>query len=266
MTSERGNSNAERIDRGMRADRGVSEVVGFILMFSVVLLSVIAVYTAGMSALLEISDHAEVNSATDAMEALAVSFQQIGRSDGVGRSNEIRLNGGQISVEEGSTFEVDIEVSDGPDPPPTNVTTGAIHIDIERNRVSYAGGAVFRVERGGSVMTHAPAITCDEEQAIVSLIVIRANGNVTAVDRVGSVVVNSREVSSALLYPGGVSGTYQPAGNATTVTIKIESSPNADEWGKFLTSNGWTKSGSTTYTCSTDHVIFRKVVLSVWFS
>ncbi|WP_313690854.1 DUF7289 family protein [Halorarum halobium] len=250
---------------GSGTDRGVSEAVGFVLTFSVILLSVGTVYAAGSGALLDISGHAEVNSAQDAMEALAVTFEQIGRSDGENRANEIRLNGGEIAVAGGSTFEVDVAVADGPDPPATTVTTGSVRIGVDDSRIEYQSGAVFRGREDGAVMTHEPSVICDPDRAVVSLIAVAPAGNVTAVGFDGSVVVSSAESDSSLLFPTATGGTYQRAANATAVELAVTSSPYADEWGEYLTGNGWTKSGST-YTCTADRVFVRLLVLDVGFS
>ena len=78
--------------------RGVSEIVGFILVFSLVLGTITLVYASGLSGLDDTRDAERITNAERAFDVLANNFQQMGRGEAPNRATEIKLAEAQLSV------------------------------------------------------------------------------------------------------------------------------------------------------------------------
>lgn len=249
----RGVSNARSDER----NRGVSHIVGFVLVFAVVMASIGALYASGVGSLDQVRDREQVNNAERGMVALAQNFDAIHRGRAPGRAGEIRLSGGTLSVNDSSEFR--LEVSHGGTVVQHDVGIGSLVYSYEDSTVRYETGAVFRGSEG-SYMARQPAFECSPDRAIVSTITLRRGSGSAAVTKDGTVVLVGRKARTALLYPQSV--TPQDSDTNTVVTFEVVSSPNEDAWGRYLTDHGWTKTGGA-YECQTSRAYVRRTIIDV---
>jgi hypothetical protein len=219
-----------------------------------IILSVGLVYTVGFGALEQVRDGERANSAERTLEGLAATYENLQRGDPA-RASEIRLSGGRLGVNNDTemTFEVD---AGGTTVTETRHPRSLVYTSAD-TRISYVGGAVFRSENGGTVIVHAPRMSCTADRAIVSIPTL--NGSAT-VGGDSSAVLKARLNETELLYPPDQ--TTLPS-DATQVSIDI-TSPDAQGWDRYLTGAGWSKSGST-YTCTTDKVVVRNARIDLSF-
>lgn len=160
------------------ADRGVSEVVAFVLVFGIIMGSVAVVYAFGLPAMLSYQESEQVQNAERAYTALAENFNDVLRYDGiVERSSEVTLREGSLSTpQETTTLDIDgLGDEDGWDS--DTVELGALVYSYDDAIIAYEGGGVFRGEADddGSVPIRQPKISCTGEQGIVSLVQIDAD-------------------------------------------------------------------------------------------
>lgn len=147
----------------MTGDRAVSEVLGFILVFAVIVSSIGIVYGLGFPAVDEYRYGEQSNSAERAFEALAVGIDDLQRDRGPNRAMDINLGDRSLSIDHGPTL---------------NVTAGGEHAtasgtlvygDGEQTEIAYASGAVIR-EDDVSYVVREPRFRCADEHAMVSLV------------------------------------------------------------------------------------------------
>ncbi|SEH12236.1 hypothetical protein SAMN04487967_0716 [Natronorubrum sediminis] len=162
-------------------DRGVSEVLGFILVFSIIFLSVGLLYTVGFQAMNDYQETEQLNNAERAMESLTDNFNDVLRYGGVNdRYGELTMREGTIAVDEGGTT-VNIEVGDngesieerdndlfnayGED---GTIDLGEFSYTAHGDTIAYEGGGLVRADEDRSEWStdlKQPQIRCEEGSA-----------------------------------------------------------------------------------------------------
>ena len=82
----------------IRNHRAVSEIIGFVLVFSLILGTITIVYVGGLSGLDDARNAERVNNAERAFDVMANNFQQMGRGDAPNRATEIKLADAQLTT------------------------------------------------------------------------------------------------------------------------------------------------------------------------
>ncbi len=241
-------------------DRAVSEVLGFVFVFSMIITSVGLLYVSGVGSLSDVRDVEQSKNAERAMTALATTFDDLQRNRAPAHAGEIRLVGGTIRVDRTTKFRVAVEQTS-----PSAVTVnrtfgqGALVYTVNDRVVRYESGAVFSGRESGSVLLRRPAFDCTPDRAIVSAIAVSRTGDTSSVSKQGSVLVVGRKTNTELLFPLG--GAEQDGTQATTVRIRASPSPNSAAWHRYFESNGWTKNGSW-YECPTSRAFVRETTVA----
>lgn len=210
-----------------RDRRGVSETVGFVLVFSLVLLTVGTVFTIGYGGLQDARDAERINNAERAFDVLVDNIGDITARGAPSRGTEIRL----------------AEASIGPGPPTllnvsgyneTNATlfsTGNYSLDpivyeASDTRIRYAGGAVTRIQPDGSLLLQEPNYVISEKRVIIPVVQLSVEDRTIAGSR--TVLVRAeRRIRNVEVDDSGVD----------RLTIAL-SSPAADRWAAYLEGEG----------------------------
>ncbi|ADB59846.1 hypothetical protein Htur_0952 [Haloterrigena turkmenica DSM 5511] len=185
-----------RVDSTLRVglgadDRGISEVVAFILTFAIILGSVGLLYTTAFGAMMDYQENEQETNAVRAMDSLTDNFNDVLRSNGVNqRYGELSLRDGRITTGNGGTA-LNISIN-GSDPIGTDggdqrfagygdgVTAElgefAYESDDDDDTIAYEGGGLVRGDETGSVVLREPRLRCNPEQntAIISLVTVSA--------------------------------------------------------------------------------------------
>ena len=247
----------------MTDERGVSEVLGFIFIFAIIVSSVGILYVSGVGSLTAARNAEQTRNAQRAFSALATTFDDLQRGRAPARAGEVRLSGGSLSVENETTLRVAVNQT-SPSAIELNRTLshGSLVYSYDGKVVQYEAGAVFTRRDGGSITVRPPAFSCSPDRAFVSAISVERSGNTTAVSKQGSVLVVGRTGSTQLVFP--TNATPQDGTRATTVTVSVVSSPNGAAWRRYFEANGWQKSASG-YECHTRRTFVREttVVFSI---
>lgn len=156
-------------------DRGVSEVLGFVLVFSLIVTTVGIVYVGGMSGLTDTRDTERINNAERAFDVLADNFQQLGRAEAPSRATEIRIAGGQLSTSRNYPL-----VTNRTDDPDGETKLNPVSIEYSTGgskRIVYELGAVIRTSgEGAGVMLREPDLIFDEDRTVLRYIEPRGSG------------------------------------------------------------------------------------------
>lgn len=155
----------------IRDRRGVSETVGFVLVFSLVLLTVGAVFTVGYGGLQDVRDAERVNNAQRAFDVLASNVRDITAHGAPSRGTEIRLAEASIGPGTPPSLNVSgydsggtLQFSTG------NDSLGAVVYEADGTKIRYAAGAVTRVQPGGSVMLVEPNFVISERRVVLPVV------------------------------------------------------------------------------------------------
>ncbi|MFC4986617.1 MULTISPECIES: DUF7289 family protein [Saliphagus] len=234
---------------GQDEDRGVSEVVGFILVFAVVIISVGLLYTTAFQSMHSYQEGEQVKSAAQGMEALASNFNDVLRQGGTDqRSGELTLRDGTVRTDgSGGSLTVDID-SDGYD---ETVSLGKLTYQYGSSTIAYEGGGVFQGvedEPDRSAVTSQPALACGDDRAVVS--VLSLDGDERSIQASGTQRFTLVEQSVESRTFTGVNG----------VSLAVSGSAHQGGWDAALDRNGW-NNGS----CTASTVVVRIVRATVEF-
>lgn len=238
-------------------ERGLSELIGYVLAFSIVVASVGAVYAGGLGAAIEYQQDERETNAERAFVALAESLNDLQRGDAPARNGEIRLAEGTLSMEDGPRLTVSVDPGSG-DVEVYNESVGALAYAVGETRVAYLLGGVVREDDGAGSIAAAPPLACTEERALVSFVTLTAGDANTRAGQ-GSVLIEARRGFTRVLAPS-----EDTVANASVDSVTISIDENSEAWERHLTEAGWTASGGE-LTCETDRVVVRRTGVRIDF-
>ncbi len=205
----------------MRDDRAVNEVIGFVLVFSLVLTTVSLVYGAGFAGLESARDVERVNNAERAFDVLANNFQQMGRGEAPNRATEIKLADAQLTTTAGREMTINATGMNA-----TGAESVAIRYDAPGDTsIVYEHGAVIRTDGDGAVMRREPDFIFEDGNVVVRFIEPRGS-NQGVGGSTSTVLVRAERLKSDVL-----------ANRDTTsnVTVRLETRPDrAGVWEEYL--------------------------------
>ncbi|MGM0388343.1 MAG: type IV pilus modification PilV family protein [Natrinema limicola] len=244
--------------KGQTDDRGVSEVLGFILVFAIILGSVTLLSMTGFQAMQDYQEGEQLRNAERAMEAFAENANDVMRYDGIDtRRGELSLQEGTVRTSDGGTkLNITIQKTGGStvDIPEDEFssygTGGAVNIGeftyiVDDDRIAYEGGGVVRGDDSGSVFLKQPQLRCntDDEMAVISLVTISADNQ--SIQSSGQVGFTISEVDN----PGRTSNVYT---DVDDVSIDVQDSPNEHAWNRTLGHGDWERKDGTKGKCNLD--------------
>lgn len=197
----------EAVGRGSD-ERGVSDLIGFVLVFALIAAVVSIVSLAGLTALEDARDAQQTDNAELAMEVLSDNVADITERGAPSRATEISLSDASLTLAD----PIQIEVRDPTGPPEESFLTAQtfnvrpIVYDDGDTELVYVMGAIFRAERRGGTVVQpwSPVVSADrmlvqvvstgsatDELQLIesSTVLVRANGNqrvVAAADETGA--------------------------------------------------------------------------------
>lgn len=150
-----------------RADeRAVSEVVGFVLVFSLVVGTIALVYVTGFAGLTDTRDVEQVNNAERAFDVLADGFDKLARGEAPNRATEIKLADAQLTL--GNLKQGAVTDSDGTMVAEIPQHRPIVYTAPSGSEVVYEHGAVIRVDDGGAAtMRREPDFIIGEERTVI---------------------------------------------------------------------------------------------------
>ena len=184
----------------MRDDRAVNEVVGFVLVFSMVLTTVSLVYAAGFTGLDSTRDVERVNNAERAFDVLANNFQQMGRGEAPNRATEIKLADAQLTTTANRNVTVNASGMNA-----TGADSTAIRYDTTGDtNIVYEHGAVIRNDSDSAVMRREPDFIFEDDNVVVRFIELEGSDQGVG-GSVSTVLVRAERDTSKVLVNNGSS-------------------------------------------------------------
>lgn len=226
--------------------RGVSDVIGYVLVFSLVVVIIGILFISGFAGIEDSRQAEQLRNAERAFDVLADNINDIHQQDAPSRATEVKLSESQLSLRDSSRAVVSIE---GAGTPQVSVPLTSIVYSpsVGASSVVYESGVVFRMDRGSGVMNDdAPYLFLDEggvRTAILPVLQTRSAGSTSVggettvlvrTERTARSVVESRiDASSPTDDDGDGNG-----GSGFEFTFKVETTPDrASIWLDYLESN-----------------------------
>lgn len=231
------------------ADRGVSEVVGFVLVFALVALVVGVVSVMGFGGLQDVRNAERVDNAERAFDVLADNVEDLHRGNAPNRATEFRLY--EATLELGSPTDVSVEWLNNDTDDTNQVPEFGADVSplvyTPRSETSssivYSGGAVIREDGSGAVILDEPPFTFDDnggvKTAVIPIIDTRSPNREYAVGTSTVLIRTERvgnEVLAARTDPSAASSDVDSDGNPEyEVRITLTTTPTrAEAWVRYL--------------------------------
>ncbi|WP_380679762.1 DUF7289 family protein [Salinigranum sp. GCM10025319] len=203
------------IPRG--ADRGVSDTLGFVFVFTLILSVVGVTFALGYGGLQDTRDFERLNNAERAFDVMADNFDDMVRRGAPSRATEVKVADAQLRVAEPTTVNVSVTNESGvtesyqfePEP---------IVYEAGDGRIVYVAGAVFREDTGGAVVVRHSELNLNESRVMIPIVTTRGTGETTAIGGTRTVLVRAQS-------PGGQRESFGVSTARTTgqhdVTVNI---------------------------------------------
>ena len=148
-----GGSLSGETDGGfLSADRGVSETVGFVLVFALITSAIAVTFTVGLGGLEDAQLAERDNNVERAFDVLHDNFNDLSRDGVPSRATELRLGGGELVYDGDSEFRFG-----GPGISEGFSQGGSLtYYGAGGTRIVYENGAVFRMNGDNGVMIKEP--------------------------------------------------------------------------------------------------------------
>ena len=261
-----GQSHSER-ESLQNSERALSDLVGFVLAFAVIVTAVGLVSTFGMDSL-EDAREAELAKNTErSFVLLGQNFDELENGQAVRRTSEIELRSGSLSVRNSTNITLEIE-RPSDDNFERTFTPRSLQYRIGGEAIAYENGATFRGGLGtnASVMELEPGFICGDDYAVVSIVEItQTNRSISG----GVARVSGTRVRSELLYPRNRTGNIDTATDGTRLDVTVDS-PFSGGWRQYFirAGNGWDHPNpdKNTYTCDVDSsgsIYLKRTVIEI---
>jgi FlaG/FlaF family flagellin (archaellin) len=144
--------------RSRASERGVSDVIGFVLVFALITSTVAIVYTFGFTGLENAREEEQLSNAERVFDILADNVADLQQRGAPSRATELKLSDATLGY--GSETSLTVEVTNMPSPAPTYSTNldPIVYAPTDSSvRLVYENGAVFRERQGrGGVVLERP--------------------------------------------------------------------------------------------------------------
>ena len=148
--------------------RGVSDLIGFVLIFSLIVAVVGIVSLAGLTSLEGARDAQQTNNAERAMEVLSDNMADLTDRGAPSRATEVSLSDASMYMGD----EMTVTVNDTQETllPGRVFKLSPIVYEDNNAKLVYVNGAVFRVERDGGVVLKSWDAVLDENRTMIPII------------------------------------------------------------------------------------------------
>jgi len=241
-------------------ERAQSEILGFPLVFGLVLATMSAITVVGLSGLQDVRDAERAANADRAFDILADNIDDIVHGGATSQKTEISLSDSRLYFED----PVEVTVSGQSVADPTRnftfsyATRPIVLEPTADRRIVYTAGVTFREDRSGAVMQGSPPFVLTPEQSVVQIVQTRSVGRPSAVAGSSTVRVRTQRARTDPLRVEDT--TYN-------LTIDVDS-PRATAWARHLDDISGMDcttpaGGSVSCSITTDHVSVSVVRVDV---
>jgi hypothetical protein len=249
-------------------DRALSDLVGFVLAFAVIVTAVGLVSTFGMDALEDARESELAKNTERSFVLLGQNFDELENGQAARRTSEIELRSGSLGVRNSTTIGLEIK-RPSDDNFERTFAPRSLQYRIDGEAIAYENGATFRGNIGvnASVIELEPGLVCGDDYAVVSLVEVRQLDGRTISGGVAR--VSGTRVSSELLYPRNRTGGTDTATDGTQLNVTVDSQFSGG-WQQYFTraGNGWKhpEPDEHTYVCEvgdSGSIYLKRTVLEI---
>lgn len=247
------------------ADRGLSDLVGFVVIFGIVLFAASLTLTVGQGQLDQLKENEQIRNAERGMELLGQQFDRIEAGQATVQTGQLQLAEGSLETTNRTRIVIEIQEDNGADRTYTLNGTG-VQYQFEDQLIAYEGGGIFRRAEGAQspgVATITPEFTCTDSRSFVSVVTLNGSFSLGG----GTATVRSELANTSVVYPINRTGTVGTSPSVENVTVRFPGLSGSENGWEFLNeSAGWDRIGPNSYSCANSgnfSAVVRQTVITV---
>ncbi|WP_255196614.1 DUF7289 family protein [Halorarius litoreus] len=220
------------------SERGVSEILGFVLVFSLMAASVASVYVVGFSGLEDSRSAEQINNAERAFDVLDDNVDDLHQDRAPHRATEFKLYNAGMYL--GEPTRITMTITNVGSAPTFGVTTYPLVYDPQDSATElvYTAGASIREDRGGAIFLDEPGLIFRESGGVrtASLPIVQTrSSDEEYASGTGTILVRGTRVVSETLV-SRTTPTVDTGGSPRySVDIVVETTPvRAELWEAYL--------------------------------
>lgn len=265
-----------------RRERAVSDVIGFSLMFGIIIVGVGVVSVGGLDDVLAFGDREEVATGERGMEAAASTLDKLNQQADMNRSFTLVVGTGNVWMNETNlTFDGADGIADDIGEEGT-IQVNALEHRFNRNpddiSVIYEAGGVYRSD---SIATrYRPSFACktDSDNAILSVVNLTDDGSginvAVGFNRQFAIDPTSIPDESPIAAFAETLTLQADVSDWQTVTrtnlapgeelqIDVSDTSNPAAWAHHLENAGWDEQADSTFACDAETVVIRTTTIDL---
>lgn len=149
----------------MSEDRAVSNVFGYVLLFSVILLSITTTFTFGLDAIEQGQDGTVQESSTQAMGTVGDRIETLRESNTTVRRSQIRTRRGTIGYGEQTRVTVSVDGTEQ-----LQTTFRPLEYQFDGTTLAYEAGAIVRTNADGGTLVDDPPFVFDDDAVVLPIV------------------------------------------------------------------------------------------------
>jgi len=154
----------------MREDRGLSEVIGYTIIFGIVITSVVLLSASGTTTLEDIRDDEQGANAERAFDVVADNMAAVYQRDSPSRATEIDVGNSELFYGDYTTINVSLRESGTVERSYEHELRPVVLRASSDSELVYEAGAVFRTEREGGTMLRDPPLLLSDSRIHVPIV------------------------------------------------------------------------------------------------
>ncbi|WP_255150303.1 DUF7289 family protein [Halorarius halobius] len=216
-------------------DRGISDVIGFVLVFGLVLSTVSVVYVFGIGGLQDTRDLERVNNAERAFDVLANNLADLYERDAPSRATEVKLADADLGF--GTPTVVNVSVTNGGTTNYTRKEIDPLVYTADTATLEYVNGAVIRMDRDSGTTLRRPRtqfiMQAGDRVALFPIIETRAGDGPQRIGGSTTTLIRAQTVTSDVLLAknDSVAGA---ANLDVTLNVTASDTTEAAVWAAYL--------------------------------
>lgn len=202
----------------MTDERALSETLGFLFVFALIVSMAAIVYATGFADLQHTRDFEHANNAERAFDVMGTNMEDIAQRGAPSRGTEVQLENAELYTADPAETNVTVADHDDPDSNDTISTSiEPIVYETEEHRVVYSSGAIFRATGDSENMVREPAFSISDDRVLMPMLRTYTSGG-------GEVSVGSQAVLVRAL-----------SGHSDGIPTVIHAPADADSYDVHLT-------------------------------
>ncbi len=207
----------------MRADRAVTEVLGFVLVIALVTTVIAVVMTTGIAGLEDSQSAEQINNMERGFDVLGHNVDALANREAPSRATELRIAEG--SIEYGTPTVINVTVDGTLIGNLSIVTEPLVYNSASDVQIAYEGGAIIRSQTNHSVMLREPSFAFEDDYWLIGAVRTRPlGGSETSMSQPGTILIRGE-------YLGTQVETADPGSGPVNVTV---TSARPDAWEQYF--------------------------------